>query len=165
VSVIDTQTNRTVRTVPTGQYPTGVAVTRDGASVYVANEVSNNVTVINTRSGATEAVIPAANPVGMTTSPDGLWVYVTDVSSGKLTVIDNRTRRVTSTVSVGAIPFNAAATDHAIYVVDQGANTLAVIDPRTLKISTTVTTGYSPLARRSGGLPYDVAVNPPTSGQ
>jgi phospholipase C len=142
-----------------------VAVTPDGASVYVTNEVSNQVTVINTRSGATEAVIPAANPVGVTTSPNGFWAYVTDVSSGKLTVIDNGTHKVTSTVSVGAIPFSAAATNHAIYVVDQGANTLAVVDPRTLKVSTTVTTGSSPLARRSGGLPYGVAVSPPASGQ
>jgi DNA-binding beta-propeller fold protein YncE len=49
VSVIDTTTNTVVTTIPvdTGTTPTGVAVTPDGEHVYVANQGSNPVSVID----------------------------------------------------------------------------------------------------------------------
>jgi YVTN family beta-propeller protein len=125
-----------------------VAVTHDGASVYVANELSANVTVINTRSGAVEATLPSGiGPFNVATSPTDNAAYVADLGPGNLVVIDTGTRRTSSTVTLGSFgtdPFNAAATPHAIYVTDQGANTLSVIDPHTLHVVTTVSTGNSP---------------------
>jgi YVTN family beta-propeller protein len=104
--------------------------------------------VINTRSGAVEATLPAGiGPFNVATSPEDNSAYVADPGPGKLIVIDTRTRGVSSTVTLGPYgtdPFNAAATRHALYVTNQGANTLSVIDPHTLHVVTTVSTGTSP---------------------
>jgi YVTN family beta-propeller protein len=128
--------------------PAGVAVTHDGAWIYVANELSGNVTVINTRSGAVEATLPSGmSPFSVATSPTDNIAYVADLGPAKLAVIDTGTRQTSSTVTLGSSgtdPFNTAATRHAVYVANQGASTLSVIDPHTLHLVTTVNTGNSP---------------------
>ena len=46
VSAIDAATNNLIATIPVGNNPAGVAVTPDGAKIYVANFGSNTVSVI-----------------------------------------------------------------------------------------------------------------------
>jgi YVTN family beta-propeller protein len=152
--VIDARTRRVVRSIPTGRFPSGVAVTPDGASVYVTNELSG-VTVINTATGTVRARLREPSPFSVAVSPTGDRAYVADLGPGRVTVIDTRTDRVSSAVSVGpdgTDPFTVRATGDAIYVVNQGANTLSVIDPSTLEETATAATGNSP---------YDVAVTQP----
>ena len=116
----------------------------------MANELSANVTIINTRNGAVEATIPSGTaPFDVATSPTDNRAYLADLGPGNLVVIDTGARRISSTVTLGSSgtdPFNAAATRHAVYVTNQGANTLSVIDPHTLRVMTTVDTGSSPYA-------------------
>src|SRR5438094_5460599 len=78
VSVIDTATNTvTALPVPVGVNPTGVAVTPDGAHVYVGNFSSNTVSVIDTATNAvTATVMVGLNPEGIAVTPDGAHVYV-----------------------------------------------------------------------------------------
>jgi YVTN family beta-propeller protein len=123
-----------------------VAVTPNGASIYVTNELSG-VTVINTANGTVEARLREPSPFSVAVSPNGDRAYVTDLGPGTLTVIDTRTHRVSSTISIGPYgtdPFTVVTTGDAVYVADQGANTLSVIDPSTLKVTATVATGNSP---------------------
>jgi len=53
-----------VSTIPTGERPWGVALTRDGSRLYTANGISNNITVIDTASRKAVATIPTG---------DGTW--------------------------------------------------------------------------------------------
>jgi YVTN family beta-propeller protein len=48
VSVIDTDTQKVLATIPVGEYPDGVAITSDGSQAYVTNWGSGNVSVIDT---------------------------------------------------------------------------------------------------------------------
>jgi YVTN family beta-propeller protein len=57
VSVIDTATNMVVATVAVGLFPSGVAVTPEGARVYVANVNSDTVSVIATATDTEEATV------------------------------------------------------------------------------------------------------------
>jgi YVTN family beta-propeller protein len=146
VSVIDARTNRVVRAIPTGRFPSGVAVTPDGASVYVTNELSG-VTVISADTGRILASLREPSPFSVTISPDGERAYVTSLGPGKVTAIDTDTHRISSTVSVGPIgtdPFSVRATGDAIYVANQGASTLSVLDPSALRVTATIATGNSP---------------------
>jgi YVTN family beta-propeller protein len=123
-----------------------VAVTPDGASIYVTNEVSG-VTVINAATGTVQERLRQPSPSSVAVSPKGDRAYVTNLGPGTLTIINTRTHRVSSTVSIGPYgtdPFTVGATADAVYVADQGANTLSVIDPSTLKVTATVATGNSP---------------------
>jgi YVTN family beta-propeller protein len=48
--------------VPVGTSPSGIAVTPDGAHVYVSNQGSNTVSVIDTASDTVVATVPVAAP-------------------------------------------------------------------------------------------------------
>ncbi|MFP5285966.1 MAG: hypothetical protein ACLGI9_09540, partial [Thermoanaerobaculia bacterium] len=57
VAVIDAAARKVVRTIPVGQRPWGIAVSRDGKRVYTANGLSNDVSVIDTATGRVVATI------------------------------------------------------------------------------------------------------------
>ena len=48
-------------TVPVGHYPQGVAVTRDGSRVYVANTNDNTMSVIDTATNLVVATVPVGH--------------------------------------------------------------------------------------------------------
>ncbi|MFJ9034361.1 Dyp-type peroxidase domain-containing protein [Streptomyces sp. NPDC102274] len=141
--------------VPDQLTPVGVAVTPDGGSVYVANEVTARVSVISTRTGKITATVPVGQGVfGVTLAPDGKKAYAAVLGPGDVAVIDTASRRVTGKAHVGppgTDPFNIAVTSDTVYVTDQGAGTFSIIDRATLKVTATLTLGNSP---------YGVAVSP-----
>jgi uncharacterized repeat protein (TIGR01451 family) len=105
VSVIDTASNTVITTIPVGLNSAGVAVSPDGAFVYVTNQSSASVSVIATATNTVTATIPVgAGPFGVAVTPDGAFVYVANVGSGTVSVIDTATNTVTDTIPVGRVP-------------------------------------------------------------
>jgi len=73
-------------TVGTGPY--GVAVTPNGAYVYVVNFTTNNVKVIRTSDNTVTATITVGNgPFGVAVTPDGAYVYVANYTTNNVSVI------------------------------------------------------------------------------
>ena len=65
VSVIDTATNKVVRTIKVGKRPRGVAISPDGQRVYISNGNSDSVSVINVEIGKQiEAWLAGVDPEG-----------------------------------------------------------------------------------------------------
>jgi YVTN family beta-propeller protein len=58
VSVINTDTNTVITSMPVGDDPAGLAITPDGTRVYVANQVDNTVSVIDTATNTVIDTIP-----------------------------------------------------------------------------------------------------------
>src|SRR2546422_4850989 len=80
---------------------------RAGAEVrvFVTNEKSDNVTVIDAATRKVIKSIPVGKrPRGVAVSPDGRRVYVTNSNSDTLSVIDARSLAVLSTVPAGGAP-------------------------------------------------------------
>jgi YVTN family beta-propeller protein len=67
--VIDTTINTAVKTVSVGTGLSGIAVTPDGVHVYVSNQGSNSVSVLETASNTVVATIPAASPGAISIVP------------------------------------------------------------------------------------------------
>jgi YVTN family beta-propeller protein len=67
--VIDTASNAVVKTVTVGTTPSGVAVTPDGAHIYVSNQASNNLSVIETSSNTVTATVPVSAPGAISILP------------------------------------------------------------------------------------------------
>jgi YVTN family beta-propeller protein len=128
VAVIDTATNTVSQTVPieTTTFTanlTGIAVMPDGKFVYVSNQGSNSVTVINTANNTiVKKILVGTSPSGLAITPDGVRVYVSNQGSDSVSVIDTVTNKVVATVpvsgpsaisiiapprGVGALAFNA----------------------------------------------------------
>src|SRR5690242_10546257 len=73
-------------------------------NAYIANQRSNNVSVIATASNTVTATIPVGSyPGGVAVTPDGSKVYVANgnqVSNGTISVIDTSSNTVTATITV-----------------------------------------------------------------
>ena len=117
-------------TVTVGVSPYGVAVDETTNSVYVANLISNTVSVID---GATDTVTAT---IAVGTEPSGIAVdettntiYVANLVSNTVSVIDGATDTVTATIAVGNSPVGIAVdeTTHAVYVANYASNTVSVV--------------------------------------
>ncbi len=82
-------------TITVGTFPSGVAITPNGAFAYVINTAANNVSVINTADNTIVAGTPIALPSGasprgiaIASTPNGAFAYVTNYGSNNVSVID-----------------------------------------------------------------------------
>ena len=97
-----------VATVPVGINPAVVTVTPDGTRAYVANQGSNDVTVINTVTNTVVTTIPVGTQAtGVVVTPDGTLAYVTNSADNTVSVINIATNSVVSTLPVGLSPLVA----------------------------------------------------------
>src|SRR5215472_7640032 len=101
VSVIDTDSGTVVATVPVSAGPHGMAITRDGRTVYVSGDGSSSVDVIDT---ATDKVVKTIDvgktPNGIALTPDNKLLLVTVYGENRLALIDTSTQSVASTIPV-----------------------------------------------------------------
>jgi YVTN family beta-propeller protein len=82
-----------------------VAVKPDGSKVYVANFLSNNVSVIDAATNTVTATIAVGSePFGLGVTADGSKVYVANGASNNVSVIDTATNSVTAAITVGDGP-------------------------------------------------------------
>ncbi len=143
-----------IDTIPVGSNPFGVAYDSGDGRVYVANAVSNTVSVIDTSTNTVNANITVgSNPVGVAYDPDDGMVYVTKPDSSSVSVIDTKTNTVIGTISVGTHAYGVAydSGDGRVYVTNLGSNTVSVIDTSTNTVNaTTITVGTQPI-----GVAYD----------
>ena len=97
-----------------GVRPHAIAFTPEGATAYVANDGSNDVSVINTATNTLTATIPVGNdPRGVAVTPMGRYVYVGNRFSDTLSIIDTATNSVVATVQgVSVFPEAVVINDH-----------------------------------------------------
>ncbi|HEX2876325.1 MAG TPA: PKD domain-containing protein [Polyangiaceae bacterium] len=159
VSVMDAQTLRRIREAPVGKQPRALALAPDG-SVWVTNQLSDEITVLDGASGDVQTRIPlayASQPHSLAFGPNGLS-YVSLFATGKLVEIDPATRAPRRELAIGPTPAGVAvAADGRIFVtrfispVNQGE--VWVVSPDSLTVSKTI-----PLA-------FDQTVDTQSSGR
>jgi YVTN family beta-propeller protein len=138
-------------------FPVGIAVNPNTGKVYVANEFSNTVSVIDAETDKVKSTINVGDfPYGIDTNPLNNRVYVTNRGSNTVSVIDGSIDSKLLDISVGKSPVGIAANPTAnwIYVTNLDDGTLSVIDGITNGVIDTVSAGKAP---------YGVAVNPLTN--
>jgi YVTN family beta-propeller protein len=121
---------------------------------YIANNYSNDVSVINMATNTVIATIPVgANPEGVSVSPDGSSVYITNESSNDVSVINTATNIVTAIIPVGYGPFGAAVSTNnsQVYVANSDSYNVSVINTATNTVVATI-----PVDSR----PWGVSVSP-----
>ncbi len=151
--------------IPVGTQPAGLVVDPAGRRLYVADQGSNNLTVIDI---ATSAVLstPGAGsqPVSVAINPGSTRLFVANRGSNNVTVF-NLTTSAVSTVAVGATPSGVAVTpDGASFVVvSTGSATVSIFSIDTLSPLVNVPVGGTPVATGMfvGGAP---AVAPASAG-
>jgi YVTN family beta-propeller protein len=143
--------NTVVATVAVGDEPSGIAISPDSRTVYVANSLSNSVSVIDANNGyAVKATITGLNtPIDLVTNLTGTLLYVTNLIPGAVSVIDTTQANypIISTLTVGTSPESLALSPDgkSLYVANLGyyyqanaAGSVSVIDTTTNQVSTTI---------------------------
>ena len=85
--------------------PFDASISDDGSTLWVVNAASNDLTVVDLRTGLRLAHIEVgANPRGIVLAPDGSRAFVNNTLDGTVSVIDTTSFAVTVTVRVTTIP-------------------------------------------------------------
>ncbi|MDM8566354.1 beta-propeller fold lactonase family protein, partial [Candidatus Halobeggiatoa sp. HSG11] len=144
-------------TIDVNKEPTAVAINYLTNKIYVANNGSGNVTVIDGYNNNVIKIVRVGDhPGAIAINPQTNKIYVANNGSGNVTVIDGDSYDVIKTVAVGNHPIAIAINtqDNKIYVANEGQwgdnGTVTVIDANNNK-TTTVTVGNRPTA---------IAINP-----
>ena len=94
-----------VTTITVGDTPGSLVATPDSLFLYVANEGSNDVSVVDiTKNMEVKRIPVGVTPVQVNMRPDGKFVYAVNQDSNSISVIDTSTNTVVSTVAVGTKP-------------------------------------------------------------
>jgi YVTN family beta-propeller protein len=147
-SVAATSTLAVITTFGVGVAPGSVAVNEGDDTVYVTNFFSNNVSVINGRTGTVAGTIPVGSgPSGVAVDQGDDTVYVTNFFSNNVSVINGRTGTVAGTITVGSNPIGVAVdqVDDTVYVTNRTSGTVSVINGRSLDDSVTIPVGSNPI--------------------
>jgi len=98
-----------IKSIPVGERPVGVVVTRDGSRVYVAHGASNAVYVIDAHAMVVSGRIPVGQRAWyLSFTPDESRLYVACGRSNSVFVVDVAAAKVIATVPVGQLPFAVA---------------------------------------------------------
>src|SRR5438105_2748700 len=101
VAVLDTRTNKVMKTIPIATGPHGMVVTPDGRWVYASSDGDAVVSVIDTRTDEVTSTIDVGpTPHGLAITPDGSRVLVAGFGSDQVEAIDTVTHQVVWQVAV-----------------------------------------------------------------
>jgi len=139
-------------------HPQGIAINPANGLAYVANQLSNNVSVIDSTGQLVTLIelqpslMPGFNsPVAIavnsnTASPNYGKVYVVGSVSNTVSVID-LSHNVTNSIVVGVRPIDIAFNpiNDKLYVVNLFSDNVTVINTNTENVSTTLAVGTDPL--------------------
>jgi YVTN family beta-propeller protein len=120
--------------IEVGQWPNGLALSQNGAYLYVTNAGSNSVSVIETSTRTVKrAPITFGNwpsGVALAVKTNKTRIYVANAESDTVSVIDPTTNAWERTIGVGDRPLGVAASPGGdrIYVANSDSNTVWVID-------------------------------------
>ncbi|QQS60705.1 hypothetical protein IPN41_01895 [Candidatus Falkowbacteria bacterium] len=114
-----------------------------GTKLYISNNHSATVSVINTKTDTIVKSIPVES------YPEfnyivGKKLYVNNLQSDTVSVIDTTTDTSLGVIRVGDGPYFATVVGRKIYVSNTNSNTVSVIDTFTDTVTATITVGGSP---------------------
>lgn len=163
VSVLDTGNDTIMANIPVGNDPFDVKLKPDNTRVYVINQKSNDISVIDTSTNAVTATIPLAGtsypdnyPVSMSLNSLGTRIYTANQGAGgdSVVVVDTGTNSVIDTIPVGSFPNALAAKpgSNELYVLMSGGD-LKIIDTNTNTVTSVVSlaTDYQSMTFSSNG--------------
>jgi YVTN family beta-propeller protein len=154
VGVTSTKTRTVDGFIATGVTPTGIALSPDGNTAYVANQFGN-VSRIDVATRAVTGSVDIRSPQAVRVSPDGSQLFVATTGTAVVTV-DIATLSIVRTVEVGSAPngFAVHPGGRLLYVSSFDAGTVSEIDMFTGELLRTFTPFGKPLGR-----PQEMALN------
>ncbi|CAN5461589.1 hypothetical protein BH18THE1_BH18THE1_06260 [soil metagenome] len=143
--------------INSGSFPVGIDINPITNKLYVANQFSNTISVIDTEKSEVEANIDVGNsPYDVDVNPFSNRIYASNRESNTVSVIDGFTNKVLTELLVGNSPVGIGINlaTNWIYVANFDSKTISKIDPIDNKVKESLKYASSP---------YDIIVNPHTN--
>lgn len=143
--------------LPVGSYPIGIGINSVTNKLYVANQFSNSISVIDGNTDIIENTIQVDNfPYDLEVNPFNNRIYITNRGSNTVSVIDGSTNQKLSNIDVGDSPVGLSINPslNLVYVTNINSRSLSVIDSIDNKVTATI---------KLNEFIYGVAVNPLTN--
>ena len=144
VTRIDLLTRRAPQSVEVGIEPEGIALSGDGATLYVSARGSDEVYAIAPQSMEVRRTIPVGDfPLRIAIRPQGDFAITSDLADGALSVIDLRSGTVARQIGVSSrdeaqerfqVTILWSPDGERIYVAETGTDTIAEVDFSTGKV-------------------------------
>src|SRR3984885_1872248 len=144
---ISTATSRVVRVIPEAgatNGPQGIALSPNGATLYVTNPDAGTVAAIDAASGQVVASASGlGGPYSVTVTPNGATLYVADMNSDSVSVLSAATMKASATVSVGRLPMSGTTSPDGsqVWVGNGYTGDVSVISTATNSVVATLAQG------------------------
>jgi YVTN family beta-propeller protein len=154
VTVVDANSMTVVATIPIGSPydeidtpaagsggPIGITYDAYTGEFYTANELSENLTIINPSSERTNGSVTLPTPSSLVgSSKNGSILYAVSPESGQMFLINARSGTVTATVSVGGSPAGVTLdpATGSVYVSNSEEDNVSVVDLATGQLVQTI---------------------------
>lgn len=140
IGVVDLATHKT-SVLPSGQDPEAFDISADGNTIYVSNEETAEMSVLDLATGAIRSRVKVgAEPEGVTVRPDGKVVYVTCEEDSEVVAVDVATLKVVARMKTGARPRSVVFTPDGAtgFVATENGGVISVIDTAKHAVATTI---------------------------
>ena len=128
--------------------PQSIAQATLPSRIYVANESTNDVSVIDATSFQPVGTIASLNHSthDLAVSRDGRRLYASNLASGRVSVIDTLKRETIASIYTGERCHVVALSndDSQLWVANIGENTISIVDTKTFRILGTIPVGKGP---------------------
>jgi YVTN family beta-propeller protein len=143
--------------LPVGSYPIGIGVNSITNKLYVANQFSNSISVIDGSTDIIGSTIQVGNfPYDLEVNPFNNRVYTTNRVSNSVSVIDGSTNQRLANINVGDSPVGISINpaDNLVYIANLNSRSLSIIDSIDNEVTETI---------ELNDFVYGLAVNPLTN--
>ena len=105
LSMIDLDQMKTIKTVPVGQRPRGITMTKDGSEILVCASDDDTIQIIDPKTLRVVGDLPSGpDPETMALHVSGNPLYVSNENDNMVTVIDVNTRKMLTQIPTGVEP-------------------------------------------------------------
>ena len=136
IGLVSLESRQLVRTYPSGQDPEVFDISPDGSTLYVSNEETAEMSVLDLKGGTVHTRVHVGEePEGVAVRPDGQFVYVTCEADNTVVAVDTAALKVVAKMKTAARPrsivftadgstaFVTGETEAAVTVLDAQAHT------------------------------------------
>jgi YVTN family beta-propeller protein len=135
VSIIDIRRQEKVGDIAVGGNPEGIAVTRDGKSLWVGDNSGARLRVIDIESRSTKVTLPTDSvAIRIAISPDGKTAVASNMMTGTLSLFDVKRRQALRSIRVSGdtkamqVTVAFSRTGRRVFVAETGHDTIAEAD-------------------------------------
>jgi PQQ-dependent catabolism-associated beta-propeller protein len=137
ITILDAGSLKILKTVPVGQRPRGIVLSKDNSELYICASDDDQIDVLDLGSYTLKPPLPSgADPETFALHPDGKHLYVSNEDNSLVSIVDIAQRQVVDEIPVGVEPEGMGISPDGKWIVNtsETTNMAHFIDNETHKV-------------------------------